>query len=204
MHSPVIIGHDLDFNFFDYDGDWEDSADDFYEEAASARTEKRRRVSEIDSPRTRKTQCRLTSENPASLCEPVVWIPLSQRLHPLELPKRQPNGAEAVSLLEDWREQLTGSSAWARLSQKSSMPHVLPESTNRPAGGVGAKRKRGSETRDGKAIAESAKSLRSPKRKAMKQATAAPEQSKVSVREKDTDSQQEPAVSLRKPQHQPG
>lgn len=203
MHSPVLVGHDPDFDFLDYDGDWDDSADDFYEEATNAPKEQRRRVSAIESPRPRKKQRGLTSKDPASLCEPVIWIPLSQSLHPLELPKRQHNGAEAVALLEDWREHLTGSSTWTRLSQKSSLPQSLSESTNRP-GGIGAKRKRGSEMTDGKAIAESAQSLRSPKRKARKQATAALEPSKVSVREKATASQQEPAVSLRKPQHQSG
>ena len=203
MHSPVLVGHDPDLDFLDYDCDWDDSADDFYEEATNAPKEKRRRVSGIESPRPRKKQRGLTSKNPASLCEPVIWIPLSQSLHPLELPKQQHNGAEVVALLEDWREHLTGSTAMARLSLESSLSYVPPQSTNRP-GGSGAKRKRGIETTDGKAIAESAKSPSSPKKKARKQVTAALERSRVDVREKATDSQQEPAVSLRKPQHQPG
>lgn len=203
MHSPVLIGHDQDLDFLDYDGDWDDSADDFYQEAASAHPESRHRASGIESPRPRKKQCGLTSKDPASLCEPVIWIPLSQSLHPPELPKRQHDGAKIVALLEDWREHLTGSPAWARLSQKSSLSQAPSQSTNRP-GGSGAKRKRGSETTDGRAVAESTKSPSSPERKAKKQATAPLEQSKVSVRAKATDSQQEPAVSLRKPQHQPG
>ena len=202
MHSPVLVGHDPDLDFLDYDGYWDDSADDFYEQAANVHSEKRHRASGMESPRPRKKQRGLTPKNPASSCEPVIWIPLSQSLHPLELPKRKYNGAEAVALLEDWREQLTGPSARARLSHKISPPQSLSGSTNRH-GGSGAKRKRGSDLTDRKAIAESAQSLRSSKMTAKKQATAAPEQSKASVREKATASKQGSAVSLR-PQHQPG
>lgn len=207
MHSPVLAGHDPDFDSIDYDGDWDDSADDFYEEGASPHTKKGQRGSGIESPRPRKKQCGLTSENAASLCEPVIWIPLNQRLHPLNFPKRHYSGAEAVALIEDWRELLTEPSPRKDLGQESSLPSVPLRGTAGPEG-HGTKRKRGvsesSETTHEKAVAEAAKSLVSPKKKATKQATAGLEQYETFMRENATHSQQETAASFRKSQHRPG
>ena len=191
MHSPIIIGHEPDFDFFDYEDDWEDSADEFYDEISSLHG-KRKRGLDQDAKRAKKKRRELGSnsaipllklDDSASVCSPVVWMPLSQRLQRPSLPIHRHNGAQAVALLKDWRDQL-----------------AVPPRSQRPSENAKQDLIRAGTKSNRKAVSRSPRPTVAPKKKAAKRGTAAKEQAGPMVDDKVSTPQKEPTMSLRKVQ----
>ena len=114
MHSPVWINYMPDLDLIDYDSDIDPSGDEYYDNTSTMLTRRRSGSEQPQRPSLKKRRklepihqiSDLSLESTPTVAQPVIWKPLSQRLHSPELPVVEDGEAKKVALMKDWRKQV--------------------------------------------------------------------------------------------------